>query len=144
MRLAAAALLALGIGFLAGRGSRSNLPMGSVNVAIVELTPTEEGGTRSAPEVELSDASEELVLVLGPPEAREFPDYEAKVLDAEGARRWSRQGLQPTSLGTFQLAFRRDALPPGTYRIQLFGREGERKTPLATYDLRLVETSEDR
>jgi len=143
-RLAAAALLALGIGFLAGRGSRSDLPMGAVNVAIVELTPVEEGGTRSASEVELSDVSEELVLVLGPPDAREFPDYEAEVLDAEGARRWSRQGLQPTSLGTFHLAFRRDALPPGTYRIHLFGREGERQTPLATYELRLVETSGDR
>jgi len=138
MRLAAAVLVALGIGFIAGRGSRSDLPMGAVNVVIVELTPVEEGGTRSASEVELPDVSEELVLVLGPPDAREFPDYEADVLDAEGARRWSRQGLRPTSLGTFHLAFRRDALPPGIYRIRLFGREGERKTPLATYDLRLV------
>lgn len=141
LKLAAGALVALGIGFLAGRASRPDLPEGAVNVTIAELTPVEEGGVRAASEVEVSEESEELVLVLGLLDPREHPDYEAEILDPDGARRWSRQGLRPTPLGTFHLGFRRDVLPPGTYRIHLFGREGNRKTLLATYDLWLVEGS---
>lgn len=137
-QLAAAAVVALAIGFFAGRGSRPDLPGTAVNVAIAELAPVEEGGDRSVSEVEVPDASEEVVLVLGLLDAREFADYGAEVLTPDGARLWSGEGLRPSPLGTFHLAFRRDALPPGTYRIHLYGREGGRKTPLATYDLRLV------
>lgn len=139
LKLAAAVLLALGIGFLAGRASLPDPPEGAVNVTIAELAPVEEGGVRAVSETEISEDSEELVLVLGAPAGRDFPDYEAEILDADGARRWSRRGLRPMPLGTFQLAFRRDALPAGTYRIHLYGREGDRRTPLAIYDLRLVE-----
>lgn len=139
LKIAAAALLSLGVGFLAGRASRPELPEGAVNVAIAELAPVEEGGVRAASEVELAQDSEGLVLVLGLLDHREYPDYEVEILDPDGVPRWSRQGLRPTSMGTFHLAFRRDTLPRGTYQIHLFGREGERKTPLATYDLRLVD-----
>jgi hypothetical protein len=134
----AAGLAALAIGFFVGRGTRPDLPASAVNVAIAELSPVEEGGARSVSEVVMPDASEEMMFVLGLLDAREFPDYGAEILGPDGARIWSREGLRPSSMGTFHLAFRRDALPPGTYRIHLFGREGERRTPLATYDLRLV------
>jgi len=139
-RLAAAAIVALATGFFAGRGSRPDLPDGvAVNVTIAELTPVEEGGTRSLATVEMPDTSEEVMLVLGLLDEREFADYEAEILTADGVQRWSRGGLRPTKLGTFHLGFRRDALPPGTYRVHLYGRDGERRTPLATYDLRLLE-----
>lgn len=138
LKLAAVAILALGVGILAGRWTRPEPPDASVNVAIRELAPVEEAGVRAVSEVELPDASEELVLVLGTPAGRDFPDYEAEILDAEGVLVWSGAGLRPAELGTFHLAFRRGALPPGVYQIQISGREGDRKTPLATYDLRLV------
>lgn len=137
-QLAAVALVALGIGFVGGRGSRPELPVVAVNAAIAELTPAEEGGTRSVADIEVPDAAEAVVLVLGLADVRELPDYEAEILDAEGDRVWSRGGLRPTRLGTFHLAFRRNALPPGTYQIHLFGREAERRMLLATYDLRLA------
>lgn len=137
-QLAAVALVAVGIGFLAGRGWRPGLPVVAVNATIAELTPAEEGGTRSVAEVEVAQVSEAVVLVLGLADVRELPDYEAEILDGEGDRVWSRGGLRPTRLGTFHLAFRRDALPPGIYQIHLFGRVGERRTLLATYDLRLA------
>ena len=135
--LAAAALLSLALGFFLGRASRPPLPEAAVNVAIAELTPVDEGGVRSPSPVELPEESEELVLVLGLLGGGEHADYEAEILAADGTRIWSGSGLRPTPLGTFHLGFRREALPPGTYRIHLFGREGGRRVQLATYELRL-------
>lgn len=143
LRLAAAAsiLLAVGwvAGFLTGRAAQVPRPDSAVNVAIAELEPVEEGARSSPAKVELAARSEELVLVLGLADEGDFPDYEAEILDAAGARRWARQGLRPTPLGTFHLAFRRGALPPGTVGVHLYGRRGERRTLLATYSLRLIE-----
>jgi hypothetical protein len=143
-RLAAAALLALAVGlaagFLAGRTSSGRLGS-AINVKIAELAPNDEGQVRSAASaVEIPEGSEELVLVLRPParDERGFPAYEAELLDHGGARIWARRGLHPTPLGTFHLAFRRAALAPGRYRVQLFGRDGNHLTLLAAYDLRLV------
>lgn len=142
LRLAAAAVLALAAGaagFLAGRATR-DLPGSAVNVEIAQLPPVDEGGARSAAvEVELPGDAEELVLVLGAPDGEGFPDYQAEVVDEQGARVWARQGLRPTPFGTFNLAFRRGALGPGRYRLHLTGRDGGSTTPVATYELRLVD-----
>jgi hypothetical protein len=142
LKLAAAALAGLAIGgaagFLAARASRE-VPASAVNVSIAELRPIEEGGSRSAPAMlELPEDSEELVLVLATPAQEDFPDYEAEIADSKGARIWTRQGLRPTAMGTFNLSFRRGALPPGTLRVRLFGRDGERRRLLGTYEVRLV------
>lgn len=142
-KLAAAALVMLAAGwtggFLAGRNASAPQPQAAVNVTISELAPLTDA-TRSAPEtVELPAGSEELVLVLGLADEGRFTEYRAEVVDAAGARLWSGQGLRPTALGTFHLAFRRGALAPGTYQILLYGQEGERGTLLATYGLRLLE-----
>ncbi len=138
---AAAALLALAVGFFAGRASRPPAPAGALNVTVAELEAPD-GGTRSVSQVEVPDVSEELLLVLGAPAGRTFPDYGAEILRSEGAPLWSRQGLRPTELGTFHLSFLRDFLPPGSYEVRLFGREGGSETLLATYELRLVEDAE--
>lgn len=140
--MAAAAILALAVGFFAGRASRPASSGSAVNVTVAELTPLEEGGTRSASEVEITDTSEGVLLVLGLSDERAFPDYRAEILRSEGDPVWARDGLGPSGLGTFQLSFDREVLPPGMYQVRLFGREGERETLLATYELRLVEDAE--
>jgi hypothetical protein len=141
--LAAAALVLFGLGMLAGLAGRGGRPASgpAINVQIAELLPRNAEGPRAAPSpVERPEESEELLLVLGGDlhTERAFADYEADVLDAAGRRLWSRQGLHPTALGTFHLAFHRGALGPGSYRIDLFGRGPDGRTPLATYDLRLT------
>lgn len=145
-KLAAAALVILAAGwiggFLVGRSASVPQPQAAVNVAIAELAPLEDAARSAPAAVELPARSEELVLVLGLPDGADegrFADYRAELVDANGARLWSRPGLRPTSLGTFHLAFRRGALAPGTYQIHLYGQEGERGTLLATYGLRLLE-----
>ena len=143
--LAAAALLLLAVGwiggFVSGRVSRPPRPEEAVQVAValVELTPLEEGEERSSPPVEVSGAPEEVVLVLGLPAASELPEYRVEILDAQGTRLWSGGGLHPTPLGTIDLSIRRSALPAGTSRIRLF--DAERGSLLAVYELRLVEFS---
>ncbi len=140
-RLAAAAVLALAAGwaggFLTGRASHDR-PGSAVNIDIVELTPEKEGGDRS-PAAAVEMPAEELVLILGAPEEGGFANYEARIVDAQGSPVWSRTGLHPTPLGTFHLSFQRGALQPGTYGILLFGQEGKRRKPVATYELRLQE-----
>lgn len=143
--LAAAALAGVAVGGVVGWGlARLASPVASlsaVNVTIAQLTPLTvagERGTAEPEEVELPGSSEELVLVLSLFEPGDYPDYEATVEDPQGNVLWRRSGLAPTAHGTFHLAFRRPLLPPGRYQVQLFGRDGERRVPLAVYDLRLT------
>lgn len=145
--LAAAASIALAVGlgggFLAGRASHAPDPDSSINVTIAELLPVEDGGDRAAgpsANVELTEDSEELMLILNADDPGEFSGYSAEIVDAQGARVWSRDRLQPTKVGTFQVSFRRNVLPPGTYRVDLFGQDGADRRLLARYEVRIVET----
>jgi hypothetical protein len=142
LRLAAAALIGLGVGWIAGFSGHSWLdrPGSAINTQIEELTPSGgNGGVRSAASpLTLQETSEELLLVLGARtgEERDFPRYEVEIEDPAGRRVWSRNGLRPTALGTFHLSFRRGVLPPGSYTIALYGGTREGRTLLATYALR--------
>jgi hypothetical protein len=150
-RLALAALLLLAVGgaggFVAGRASHPPRADLAVNAVIAELAPVEEGGTRSMSLVEVPDTSEEVVLILGLPDGRELPQYGVEIEGSKGARIGRRDGLRPTPLGTIHLSFPRSVLPPGVYRIRLFGSDAggsgaERKSLLAAYELRLAEAPE--
>jgi len=148
LRLAATALFGLGVGWAAGFSAHSwrGRPGPAINAQIEELAPSVgDGGVRSAASwVTWREASEELVLVLGARtgEERDFARYEVEVEDPAGRRVWSRHGLRPTALGTFHLSFRRGDLPPGSYKIALYGGTGgasgtrKSRTLLATYALR--------
>jgi hypothetical protein len=140
LRLAAMlACLALGgaAGYFGGRASRV-VPGSAINVKITELTPEEEAN-RGAPAVlEMPEGAEELVLVLVTRAQEDFSEYEAEVLDAKGARIWSRRGLRPTAMGTFQVSFRQGALPAGPLRVRLFGRDGGTRRLVGRYEVRLV------
>lgn len=155
-RLVAAALLGLGVGWAADYAARAGrdhpgpaapgMPATPAITEIAELAPVEEG-LRSAPSpVELPESAEALVLVLGgrARAERELPSYEVEVVDRHGRRVAARHGLHPTALGTFPLSFRRADLPPGRYRIDLFGVERGSRVRLATYELRLAERGEAR
>jgi len=142
LRLAAAVLAGLAIGgiagFLGGRASHVS-PASAINVRIAELVPEDESGSRAVPiALEMPEGAEELVLVLGTRAQQDFSAYEAEIVDARGDRIWKREGLHPTAMGTFQMAFRQGALEPGSLRLRLFGREGRSRTLIASYELRLV------
>lgn len=144
--LAAAASVALAVGlgggYLAGRASLDPGADSSINVTIRDLQPSGEGGERAgepSEPVKLPEESEELLLILSTDDPGTFAGYTAEIVDAQGARVWSRDRLQPTEVGAFQVSFRRSVLPPGTYRIDLFGQDGKDRRLLETYELRIVE-----
>jgi len=142
LKLAASVLVSLAIGgiagFLGGRASR-DLPDSAINVTIAELAPEGESGARSASSLlELPEGAEELMLVLNVPAQKDFPDYEAEIVDGQGARIWNRAGLRPTAMGTFQVSFRDGTLKPGVLHLRLYGREGKGRTLIASYGLRLA------
>jgi hypothetical protein len=142
LKLAASVLVSLAIGgiagFLGGRSSR-DLPESAINVTIAELTPEEESGARSAPSIlEMPEGAEELVLVLSVPVQKDFSDYEAEIADGQGVRIWTREGLLPTAMGTFQVSFRAGTLKPGLLHLRLYGREGKSRTVIASYALHPV------
>jgi hypothetical protein len=145
-RLAAALIAGIMVGWSAGRDGRENQEVSSrpaINTLSMELSP-EGAGQRSAPEViEQPADSEALVLSLGSDgrEERDFLSYEAEGFDGSGRRVWAREGLQPTAAGTFVLSFPRGAMKPGTYRIDLYGRDRGERQLLATYPLRLLEAA---
>ena len=146
LRLAAAVLMGLAIGgiagFLGGRAShdQSSGAGSAINVRIsAELAPEEESESRSAPStLEMPVDAEELVLVLSLPAQKDFPVYEAEIVDSRGVRVWAREGLRPTAMGTFQVSFRAGTLKPRPLRLRLYGREGKGRTMIASYALRLA------
>lgn len=112
----------------------------AINPLFMEVPP-DGAGLRSAPEmIEQPANSEALVLTLGSDgrEEREFPAYEAEAFDESGRQVWKREGLRPTGVGTFGLTFRREAMKPGRYRIDLYGRDRGERRLLATYSLKLL------
>ncbi len=140
-RLAAAAILAFGLGLGSGlvidRTVREPLPAAAVNVTIAYPEPEGAAAERSTVPtvVELPESAGAWVLVLGLVDGPVDDGYSATIKDSRGVEVWSGTGLRPTAAGMFHLAFRRGFLPAGGYRLVLYGRDGE----VATYAFRLVE-----
>ncbi len=144
-RLAAAAILAFGLGLGSGlvidRAVREPLPPAAVNVTIAYPEPEGTAAERSSVPtvVELPESAGAWVLVLGLVDGPAGADYSATIEDPQGVEVWTADGLRPTAAGTFHLVFRRDFLPPGDYRLSLHVGDGV----VASYVFRLVESATD-
>lgn len=141
------ATLAAGVVFLVGVGvgltidlARAPEPAAARNVTISQLSPVAAGGERDAGRtvVELGQEAEGWVLVLALPVDAESPVYEAAILDTRDREAWSAGGLRPTALGTLQLAFPHQLLPPGDYRLVLFVGGDDLRKEVAAYAFRLT------
>ena len=111
----------------------------SLNPTVAQLEPLEQDSLRApAAPIELPAESDELLLILVLPGTREYPGYAAEILDREGTRLWSGDGLRPTPEGTVRLSFRRSAFPPGTYQIHLFGLDERGREAVGKYALQVL------
>lgn len=78
-----------------------------------------------------------LTLILNSSEPRSFPEYLLAVEDASGTEIWRRQGIERSPFDTFTVALPGRFLPPGDYRLRLYGREGAGWTPIEEFPLRV-------
>jgi hypothetical protein len=110
---------------------------------LVDLSPLEDGkaewregegeGVRPAPWVD------RLVLILSLAAPRSFPEYAVEIAAADGRVVWHGTKLRRAQEGTLALELPRHFLTAGSYRIRLFGFPPEGRSPVAEYELHLVD-----
>lgn len=100
------------------------------------------GGPRGAGAAPPAPLAADSLLTLAVDPHPTYPDYRIDIVTGEAASaeppgepQWSRSGLSPATAESFELWLPRDSLPPGAYRLQLFGI-GEEERLLAEYSLR--------
>ena len=119
-----------------------SLPQPEANVDRVFLR-SEEDQTRSDGREVVQPASNagSLLLVLQASWADDpFPRYGLTLeSEEENSQRalWGSDDLRKESTGEFTVSFPPKFLPPGHYRLRLFGLAGDQKTPLAVYRIQI-------
>jgi hypothetical protein len=103
------------------------------NAAVVDLA---NGGTwrGAGNEPPVLDASAPLtVFLIEASDVAAFPDYGARIVDAQGRTLWSGDGLTRNRFDGFSLAVPRALLPHGKLELELAGVRGGRRVPLRDY-----------
>lgn len=141
--LAASFLVAtLALFLWAGALLRENrrLARPQANIAILDLAPQGQRMLREdvrRPEA-VPQGTQEVLLVLNLADLRPFPAYRAEILASSDERvLWASDDLARSSRGNFTLRLPLSFVPPGLYRIRLFGIDGGRREPLADYEVDL-------
>ena len=110
------------------------------NIAVIDLEP-ESSPLRDATDefvVEIQPRGDRFVLVLplrGTP--RPFSSYRGELQRLDGTMVWTFE-LEPNSYESFTISLHRDFLPPGFYKFQISGIDGEREAPLEEYLMKLA------
>ena len=139
--LAALCLLCLGLTGLtisqrnALKGHRSPAP-----TDIVYLTGDDSSATRGASPTSVpltSDAAGTLV-VLTSNATTTYSSYRLEALpESAETPLWTVENLRPLPGGLFQIFLPRQSMPPGTYRLRLYGLEDDDEHPLDLFHLHL-------
>ncbi|HVG23184.1 MAG TPA: hypothetical protein VND45_03440 [Thermoanaerobaculia bacterium] len=134
---AIAAALALTFGVLLWRAQARLDDPRVATVATHTLQPDgQRGGEQVPPTLHASQADLFLLEILVLTE-EEFPRYRIDIT-ADGAARpmWSNTTTRPDG-ETFTVVLQRTSLRPGTYKAAVYGIDGARSEPLATYAFRV-------
>jgi len=109
-----------------------------INTPVQDLrVPAARGADPTPVSVELEPGIRLFTLVLVPASRQDYPDYEVTLLRGDGSEVWRGRGFRKNRFGSFSLTLSRDFAGPGEYLVRLSGVEGERRTPLGEYDLRI-------
>ncbi|MFY9822953.1 MAG: hypothetical protein WAM82_16345 [Thermoanaerobaculia bacterium] len=110
-----------------------------VNAPFVWLSPKDP--VRGEPDVTiLPPGASYLFLVLAVTDFRPFPEYRLEIVNKDtGKPVWSSRGLHKTTISEISVALPRDLLPPGDYRLRLFGLKDGRAEPAGEYERRIAE-----
>jgi Putative zinc-finger len=112
-----------------------------VNVEVRDLVPLgEEREARRGrgDEAGVPRGAQAVLLILNSADLRSFPSYRAEIRELpSGKVLWAGSGLRRSARGNFTLQLPLPLPGSGRYRIQLLGVEGDRREPLATYEVDL-------
>jgi hypothetical protein len=119
----------------AGPGARPEL-----NVPIIDLDPRDSARGSSGAggkDIRLPKSAASLLLILNITGERTYREYAIEIRDQAGSVRFEGKGLKRSSENTFTLTVPRSMLPPGRYRIVLYGLDGGQKALVQDYVVRL-------
>ncbi|HEY2295409.1 MAG TPA: hypothetical protein VGM86_32300, partial [Thermoanaerobaculia bacterium] len=109
-----------------------------VNAPFISLSPKdpERGGEPES--YALPRDATYLFLLLGVTDLRSFPEYRLEILKKDtGKPVWSSRGLHKTGLLEISVALPPDLLPPGDYRLRLYGLKEGRAELAGEYEVRV-------
>lgn len=118
-----------------GSASRPEL-----NVPIIDLDPRDgaRGSTgQSGKDIRLPKGAASLLLILNITGERSFRDYSLDIKDQVGVLRFEGKGLRRSAENTFTVSVPRTMLPPGQFRIALYGLDGGRRDLIQDYLIRV-------
>ncbi len=115
-----------------------------INVFQNDLRPSDfehQRGPGPGQTISLGVKSERYVVALDIADPGDYPDYGVEFLqiskDGE-VRIWGAVGLVPSPAETFNVELHRNFLPEGSYRVELFGIEGDRRELLEAYQMHIM------
>jgi len=136
----AVAVLGLGLAVWRLEASReamaaalAELEAPQVDLPILYLDAVTRAGDEPPPRIPPGGRS--VVLIVTPPVDSDFPAYDVELRRAGGELAWQGRDLTPSDYGTLRLLLPRRLLAAGANRLELFGRRGHQRQPLATYPL---------
>ena len=107
------------------------------NLEIFELRSETLRSDFAPNQLQLSEQSGQVALVLATPRVPVHDMHSCILVDQSGHTVWSQDRLEPTSYGTFTLLLSPASVPAGRYRIELYGSEGAERTRLASYPIEI-------
>ncbi len=113
---------------------RHDLEQPRLNVSVFYADATRSGGVVVD---ELPPDNDFFLLMLIPTERRVFASYEVEIRGADQRPIWSGKGLEMSAGGTLRLGLSRRFLPPGDYRVRLYGLAGQDRVQIEEYALEI-------
>ncbi len=113
---------------------RRGLEQPRINVPVLYADATRAGELAVS---ELPPGNDFFLLMLMPTETRTFADYEVEISGAGERPIWSGKGLEMSAGGALRLGLSRRFLPPGRYRIRLFGIGAEGREMIEEYPIEI-------
>lgn len=139
--LAAALLIAtvgLSLWVASLRRTVGELSRPQVNAPVLDLyAGTVRGEEDGRPAMSVPAGARVFTVILNAPGRRSHDEYRVEIAREGGAVAWSGEGLEPNLFGSFSVTLSRNLLPPGDYRIRLFGRTGGEEQRIEEYALRV-------
>jgi hypothetical protein len=112
-----------------------------VNVPIIDLNPQDAGRgeqNQNATTIHLPAYTDLFTLILNLRGDDASRSYSLEITDRRNRTIWTNRNLRKSPYNNFTVAIRRRSLPPGEYRLKIYGLRDGRRELIEEYAIRLV------